>query len=68
MTNAYDRAFPSTEKAEGAFNPGMTKREYFAAMALQGLCASDNFDSRYPSTTAEIAKGLADALVKELSK
>lgn len=30
-------AFPMNELANGSFNPGLTIRQYFAAMAMQGL-------------------------------
>ena len=50
---------------------GLTKREYFAAKAMQGLISMErtmdiivtgnSFDS-----TAEVAVGMADALIKEL--
>jgi len=49
---------------------GLTKRELFAAMAMQGMYASDqpgyqagSFESR-----AESAVKAADALLKELAK
>lgn len=48
---------------EGA--PGLTKGEYFAAMALQGLLAG-NPDASSVSI-AEAAVLYADALVKELN-
>ena len=45
---------------------GLTKREYFAAMAMQGMLAHD-FDIT-PSQFANDAVIYADALIKELSK
>lgn len=43
---------------------GLTKREYFAAMAMQGLLANTN-NSRNP-VHAKDAVFLADALLEEL--
>lgn len=43
---------------------GLTKREYFAAMALQGLCSQAIFVGSHTSRAVE----MADALIAELSK
>jgi hypothetical protein len=45
---------------------GLTKREYFAAMALQGLLGDRKLGSI--QEYAEYAVKLADALIEELSK
>jgi hypothetical protein len=59
---------------------GLTKREYFAAMALQGLCASGFFTDPRLQRQAEgagsdisvaisvAAVDIADNLIKELNK
>lgn len=45
---------------------GLTKREYFAAMAMQGICANT---SRYePDRLANYAVRIADYLIEELNK
>ena len=47
------------------FNVGLTKRELFASMAMQGLVTDSSVPiDRIPS----ISTGLADALLKELEK
>ena len=46
-------------------DPGLTKREYFAAIALQGILSQD--DSR-PSDAANWAVEYADALIDALNK
>ena len=47
---------------------GLTKREYFAAMAMQGLCANSIAGSHNkPSNLAIDAVVYADALLKELN-
>jgi len=45
---------------------GLTKREYFAAMALQGLLARKSNGSVYDY--ADVAVCQADALISELNK
>lgn len=45
---------------------GLTKREYFAAMALNGLCSAPKM--RDAETEACLAVKLADALLAELEK
>jgi len=52
-TNALSNAFPFAEPLN-EHEIGLTKREYFAAMAMQGLCATDMLRSR------ELHKQLGD--------
>ena len=53
---------------------GLTKREYFAAMAMKGLLAghyeyfTGNTDVSIPSEVAKYAIFNADALIEELNK
>lgn len=55
-----NHAFPNKYGAAG-----LTKREYFAAMALQGILIQDNYREEF---YAETAVKLADALIEELEK
>jgi len=52
--------------------PGLTKREYFAAMAMQGFLASsvsiNNTNERTPKLIASVAVITADALIEALNK
>ena len=57
-TNSDDNAFPD----EISF--GLTKREYFAAMAMQGICG----DKEFNGSVTETAVNLADELIEELNK
>ena len=66
MTNADDLITPlintSTEVGHYA---GLTKREYFAAMAMQGFLANDrfcNYFERMASDSAIAADSLIEAL------
>jgi hypothetical protein len=45
------------------FEPGLTKREYFAAMAILKLAKGNT-----PSTAAKLAVEYADALIDEINK
>lgn len=51
---------------------GLTKREYFAAMSMQGILSNpDTIMEFWPDRVDSVADGsvrLADALLKELSK
>lgn len=44
--------------------PGLTKREYFSSLAMQGIIASGN---KIPGTVSELAIEHADRLIKELN-
>jgi len=46
----------------------LTKREFFAAMAMKGLCASGKLSIGAYMTTASTAVKQADALMRELEK
>ncbi|MCT9071217.1 hypothetical protein N6G06_07550 [Cupriavidus gilardii] len=41
----------------------MTLRDYFAAKAMQGLCANDGYNNHSPATIANEAYGMADAML-----
>ena len=77
MKNADRPAYPIVISEEEAITgltkigkyDGLTKREYFSAVALQGILmkyGENNFSRR--DSMAEIAVGYADALLKELGK
>jgi len=57
--------------APGYSNSGMTIREHFASLALQGLCANylrENVSGWSNKTYAVEAVSLADALIEELNR
>lgn len=67
MANKDEAAFPAIEGVTAFYVKGLTKREYIAAMALQGLLAQ----SPGPDKANKFAKQAiiaADALLEELSK
>lgn len=59
-----DRVFPDPEYP--SLSPGLAKRELFAAMALQGLLASNVSLKR--DGMAEYAVACAESLLAELEK
>lgn len=68
MTNKDDAAFAAG--ADSWNQPGLTKREYFAAMALQGILANADqvFVKAQFTDIGEMAVQAADALLKALNE
>ena len=62
-----ESAFPSNILFNSNLN-GCTKRELFAAMAMQGILANDNNNEFTASGAAFSAIEYADALLAELAK
>ena len=62
-----DKNEPIVPHKEWANTPtyGLTKREYFAAKAMQGLCSDHEYKI---SDIAASAVKIADALINELNK
>jgi len=64
-TKANEQAYPNIQVPS---LKGLTKREYFAAMALQGIIANkDGLDIKI-ERIVESAVDTADALIEELNK
>jgi len=64
MTNGNDTAFPSNCEDD---TDGLTKREYFAAMAMQGFL-SDGSQDLAPEQCARAGVRHADALIAALNE
>jgi hypothetical protein len=63
MTNSNTSAYPST------FSSGLSKREYFAALAMQGILRDTNTAPHYSDeSVAKSAVEMADALIAALNK
>jgi GMP synthase-like glutamine amidotransferase len=62
-TAPNDCAYPADYKTQT--DSGLTKREYFAAMAMQGILASGSKQS--VEQDAELALESADALINQLN-
>jgi hypothetical protein len=69
MTHANDFIHLVSSQAVEGDNLGLTKREYFAAMAMQGYLASyDGVSIPDAGNVAWRAVEYADALINELNK
>ncbi len=69
MENSELSAFPRNEKNSMAIEyQGLTKREYFAAMAMQGILANENTGLSPNEVVAKESVKLADLLLAELDK
>lgn len=49
-------------------NDGLTKREYFAGLALQGYCSAGSTGMPTAENLANYAVTVADELIKQLNK
>lgn len=56
------------EEINGYILEGITKREYFAAQAMQGLLADSNRGFVITKDIPEVAVKIADAIIEELNK
>jgi hypothetical protein len=68
-TQGNSPAFPEYDftKVPAASIPGLTKREYFAAMAMQALVSTETADYDVkPKDAASFAVEYADCLIREL--
>lgn len=69
MSNSNKPIHPIRAKLAGQTDEaGLTKREYFAGVALQGLLASGRRATDEPWKLAEAAVKQADYILKELDK
>ena len=63
-TEPSNFAFPYHDPADTWLEEGLTKREYFAAMAMQGILARGSFSRGF---VAKHAVDYADALIDALN-
>lgn len=71
MSNANDSAFPLSANFKDGHEVtyGLTKRELFAAMAMQGILSTETADDSFTGTlVAKRSVAFADALLAELAK
>lgn len=66
-TNPNDTAFP-TATNEWAPTTGLTIRQYYAGVAMQGLLASITLSDIPMSAKVQLAVEFADELINELNK
>jgi hypothetical protein len=71
MNNADKSAFPADAERMRGVDLGLTKREYFAAKAMQGMCAGAHWAPGTLINEDEMAGdavAIADATLAELAK
>lgn len=74
MTNGNDSIHAIVESTDGSTGRmqcvefGLTKREYFAAMAMQGYTSAGSTGMPNAEDLASYAVQLADALINKLNK
>lgn len=72
MSTANNPAFPNFDPKAPAsdceWTQGITKREYFAAMAMQGLLSAGPTTGELYATIARDAVAASDALLESLAK
>lgn len=68
MKNGETPAFQSIMTDLTTFHYGLTKREYFAGLAMQGLLGSGRRYTDMPKQIAEAAVKQADELLKQLEE
>ena len=68
--NGQELAYPFVETREmqgESISFGLTKREHFAALAMQGLCANTAYGDAQAEFLAKWSVDQADALLRALS-
>ena len=68
METKPNESINTIEYNNNYISTGLTKREYFAAMALQGALANKFAHERTIEMITESAVKLANALIEELNK
>ena len=72
MTEADVPAFPVVDSVDGQLFGGLTKREYFAGLFLQGICSNSTVgtvNQKMVEGAIEIADAFIEALnAKEVEK
>lgn len=73
QTDGNDQAFATQdfyhENYRTSFGkPGLSKREYFAAMAMQALLSDSNSIALTPHCVAEFSIQMSEILINELNK
>ena len=68
METKPNKSINTIEYNNNYISTGLTKREYFAAMAMQGALANKFAHERTIEMITESAVKLANALIEELNK
>lgn len=65
-TKGSDNAFP-LDYGQGTREQGLSKREYFAGLAMQGILANPSITGASDDTVVRDAVTMADKLLKQLN-
>ena len=71
MENSNKPSYPVTREVISNAHVGLTKREYFAGLAMQGIMTNNKTEPTIPihfQNIAEDAVRIADELLKQLEK
>ena len=68
MKNGQEGAFAFASDEFDVLQEGLTKREYFAGLAMQGMLANSAMTSIEAFDMCQIAVVLSDELLKQLEK
>ena len=68
MENGKQGAFACVDSQKQYLQEGLTKREYFAGLAMQALLTSGRRNAEYHANTAKSAINMADELLKQLEE
>lgn len=66
MSIKDEPASPCIEENDGGHYYGLTKREYFAGIAMQGLLSNNSGWTIEPNSVALYARDYSDALLRAL--
>ena len=69
INNGKERAYPSSNQHSGYVEGGLTKREYFAAMAMQAIISNRELQRAIREDNeswSQVAVREADSLLKQL--
>ncbi len=67
MENGKQPAYPTSNSDRG-IEQGLTKREYFAGLAMQGICSNPSLESYSLQEKVQSSIAWADELLKQLEK
>jgi hypothetical protein len=68
MDNGNESAFPTISDECVSHQWGLSKREYFAGLAMQGMLSNSNFTNNTNDLIAIWSIQIADSLLEQLNK
>jgi hypothetical protein len=71
QTRKYDAAFPAFDSDGDSVRPGLSKREYFASVAMNGMITANVLDMTDPAVQrflTQVSVEMANELIKALNE